>query len=66
MGRIERADATNNMAKMRFNSNLERAKQSDIEKQIEEKELRAAQKRKIDAEELRRHTNLVNATKKNY
>ena len=46
MGRRNNADATNQFAKMRFNIGIEKAKRSDLEKQIEESELREAKKRR--------------------
>ena len=38
--RIDAAEATNNLAKMRFNIGVEQAKQKDIQRDMEEVELR--------------------------
>ena len=38
--RIEMAEATNNLAKMRFNIGVEKAMQVDIQRDMEEAELR--------------------------
>ena len=59
------ADTMGVLAKMRFNINIEKAKRNEMEKKIEEEELRAAKKRRQDAEDLLRKTNLCNARDKN-
>ena len=55
-------DATNELAKMHFSINLEKAKKNDLEKLIEEKELREAKIRKEEAEDERRRSDLGQAT----
>lgn len=53
--RRENADTTNQFAKMRFNISLEKAKQAEIEKQLEEKDiLEAIERRQISEANKRR------------
>ena len=49
--RIEMAEATNNLAKMRFNIGVEQAKQKDIAREMDEVELRKARLELIEYEE---------------
>ena len=49
--RIEMAEATNNLAKMRFNIGVEQAKQKDIAREMDEVELRRARLELIEYEE---------------
>ena len=44
-------DQTNQLAKMNFNINIEKAKKDDLEKQLEEQAVADAKKRKLEAEE---------------
>ena len=46
---------------MRFNINLEKARRSELEKQIEEKEAKEALERRLDKEATLRRNNLINA-----
>ena len=49
--RIDAAEATNNLAKMRFNIGVEQAKQKDIQRDMEEVELRRQRLELIEYEE---------------
>ena len=49
--RIEMAEATNNLAKMRFNIGVEKAMQVDIARDMEEAELRKQRLELIEYEE---------------
>ena len=55
-------EQTNHLAKMNFNINMEKAKRSDLIKDIEEREITEAKKRKQDAEDNKRKSDLSEAT----
>ncbi len=60
-GKRERIEATNQLARMRLNIHIEKAKRTDLEKQIEEKARMDAHQKKIDDESSLRKTNLSKA-----
>ena len=55
-------DQTNQLAKMNFSINLEKAKKEDLEKQLEEQAVAEAKKRKQEAEDSKRKSELNQAT----
>ena len=55
-------DQTNQLAKMNFNINIEKAKKDDLEKQLEEQAVAAEKKRKQEAEDQKRRSELNQAT----
>ena len=58
--RIEMAEATNNLAKMRFNIGVEKAMQVDIARDMEEAELRKQRLELIEYEEAQNKQNRKN------
>ena len=56
---------TTQLAKTRFDIGVEKAKQNELVKQLEEKEIAEAKKRRQEAEDLRRKTDLSKAQNAN-
>ena len=63
--RQEVSTMASNLAKLRFNIGVEQAKRNDLEKTIEEKELLEAKRKRQEAEEVLRKSNLTQAQKLN-
>ena len=62
MSSVSKRDATNQLAKMNFNIQMEKAKRHDLETEIAEQELREANFRKHELELQKRRSNLDEAT----
>lgn len=65
MPRKERLQAANTLAKLRFNIGLEKAKKTEILKQIEEQEVLEMKEQRLQAESRIRKSNLAKATNLN-
>ena len=57
----EAAEATNQLARMRFNIGIEKNKKLELEKLIEEQEIREAKERRAQEESFMRKAKLCNA-----
>ena len=63
--RFQKMEFTTQLAKTRFDIGVEKAKQNELVKQLEEKEIAEAKKRRQEAEDLRRKTDLSKAQNAN-